>query len=147
VHNLWTKRSVLSPLPYAVAFGSLPAVVTLALPVPVWPAAWVMVTGALLGVGAHLLNALPDLTDDVATGVRGLPQRLGARVVRWLAPGVLLAGTAVAAYGPGIDAGGVVLLAVCAALALVAVATRGRLPFVAAIGIALANVVALLVRG
>jgi hypothetical protein len=60
---------------------------------------------------------------------------------------VLLAGTAVAAYGPGIDAGGVVLLAVCAALALVAVATRGRLPFVAAIGIALANVVALLVRG
>ena len=147
VYNLWAKRSVLSPVPYAVAFGSLPAVVTLALPVPVWPAAWVMVTGALLGVGAHLLNALPDLTDDVATGVRGLPQRLGARVVRWLAPGVLLAGTAVAAYGPGIDAGGVVLLAVCAALALVAVATRGRLPFVAAIGIALANVVALLVRG
>jgi hypothetical protein len=25
-------------------------------------------TGALLGVGAHLLNALPDLADDEATG-------------------------------------------------------------------------------
>ena len=146
VHNLWTKRALLSPLPYAVAFGSLPAVVTLALPVPVWPAAWVMVTGALLGVGAHLLNALPDLADDEATGVRGLPQRLGATVVRCLAPGVLLAGTAVAAYGHGIDAEGVLLLAVCAVLAVVAVVARGRLPFVAAIGIALVNVVALLVR-
>ena len=146
MHNLWTKRSVLSPLPYAVAFGSLPAVVTLALPVPVWPAAWVMVTGALLGVGAHLLNALPDLADDEATGVRGLPQRLGATVVRWLAPGVLLVGTAVAAFGPGIDAEGVLLLAVCAVLAVVAVVARGRLPFVAAVGIALANVVALVVR-
>jgi 4-hydroxybenzoate polyprenyltransferase len=105
-----------------------------------------MVTGALLGVGAHLLNALPDLADDEATGVRGLPQRLGATLVRWLAPGVLLAGTAVAAYGPGIDAEGVLLLAVCAVLAVVAVVARGRLPFVAAVGIALANVVALVVR-
>ena len=105
-----------------------------------------MATGALLGVGAHLLNALPDLADDEATGVRGLPQRLGATAVRWLAPGVLLVGTAVAAYGPGIDAGGVLLLAVCAVLAIVAVVARGRLPFVAAIGIALANVVALVVR-
>ena len=38
------------------------------------------------------------------------------------------------------------LLAVCAVLAVVAVVARGRLPFVAAIGIALVNVVALLVR-
>ena len=142
-YNLWFKRSLLSPLPYAVAFAALPAVVTLALPAPVWPPAWVMVTGALLGVGAHLLNALPDLADDEATGVNGLPQRLGARTVRWLAPVVLLAGTVVAASGSGPDAAGVLLLGVCVALAAVAVVARGRLPFVAAIGIALVNVVAL----
>ena len=49
-----------------------------------WPPAWMMATGAVLGVGAHLLNALPDLADDDATGVRGLPQRLGAGRVRVL---------------------------------------------------------------
>ncbi|GAA2745263.1 UbiA family prenyltransferase [Terrabacter aerolatus] len=145
-YNVWFKRSVLSPLPYAVAFAALPAVVTLALPAPVWPSTWVMVTGGLLGVGAHLLNALPDLADDEATGVHGLPQRLGARTVRWLAPVVLLAGTAVAAIGPGLDATGALLLGVCVALAGVAVLARGRLPFVAAIGIALVNVVALVAR-
>jgi 4-hydroxybenzoate polyprenyltransferase len=145
-YNLWFKRTVLSPLPYAVAFGALPAVVTLALPAPALPAAWVVVTGALLGVGAHLLNALPDLADDEATGVRALPHRLGADVVRWLAPAVLLAGTVVAAYGPGMDANGWLLIGVCAALAVVAVVARGRLPFVAAVLIALANVVALVAR-
>lgn len=148
-YNLWFKRTVLSPLPYAVAFAALPAVVTLALPSPDWPPAWVLVTGALLGVGAHLLNVLPDLADDEATGVRGLPHRLGERVVRWLAPAVLLTGSVVAAYGPargGPDPAGLGLLVVCAALALVAVLGRGRLPFVAAVLIALANVVALVLR-
>jgi 4-hydroxybenzoate polyprenyltransferase len=145
-YNVWFKRNALSPLPYAVAFAALPAVVTLALPAPAWPAAWMPATGALLGVGAHLLNALPDLADDEATGVRGLPHRLGARVVAWLAPAVLLVGSGVAAYGPGMDAAGWALLAACLTLALVAVVTRGRLPFVAAIGIALANVLALVVR-
>lgn len=152
-YNLWFKRTVLSPLPYAVAFAALPAVVTLALPSPAWPPAWVLLTGALLGVGAHLLNVLPDLADDEATGVRGLPHRLGARVVRWLAPAVLLAGSVVAAYGPGVgsgsgslDATGLALLLGCAALAVVAVVARGRLPFVAAVLIALANVVSLVLR-
>jgi 4-hydroxybenzoate polyprenyltransferase len=146
-YNLWFKRTVLSPLPYAVAFGALPAVVTLALPDPTLPPAWVVGTGALLGVGAHLLNALPDLADDEATGVRALPHALGADVVRWLAPAVLLLGTVVAAYGPGIDPAGWLLLGVCVALAAVAVLTRGKVPFVAAVLIALANVVALVARG
>ncbi len=145
-YNLWFKRTVLSPLPYAVAFGALPAVVTLALPTPVWPPAWVLVAGALLGVGAHLLNVLPDLADDEATGVRGLPHRLGEPVVRWLAPAVLLAGSVVAAYGPGLDGTGLGLLAACVVLAVVAVLARGRLPFVAAVLIALVNVVSIVAR-
>ncbi len=67
--------------------------------------------------------------------------------MRCLAPSVRLLGTVVAAYGPGIDGAGLVLLTVWAALAVVAVVTRSRAPFVAAIGIAVANVVAPVVRG
>jgi 4-hydroxybenzoate polyprenyltransferase len=77
-YNLVLKRTVWSAVPYAVAFGCLPAVVTLALPRPEVPAAWTIAAGVLLGVGAHLLNALPDLGDDQSTGVRGLPHRLGS---------------------------------------------------------------------
>lgn len=142
-YNLWFKRTLLSPLPYAVAFAALPAVVTLALPTPQWPPVWVMVTGGLLGVGAHLLNALPDLADDALTGLHSLPQRLGGPVVRGVAPAVLLAGSVVAAAGRGLDAWALVLLAACVALAGLAFVGRGRIPFVAAIGIGLANVVSL----
>lgn len=147
-YNLGLKRTLWSALPYAVAFGALPAVVTLALARPQWPPVWMVATGALLGVGAHLLNALPDLADDAATGVRSLPQRLGARVVRVGAPLVLLAGSAVAVLGPGPPVP--VAAQVCGALALglaaVATAARGRAPFLASIGIALVDVVSLVLR-
>jgi len=34
-------------------------------------------TAGALRVAAHFLNTLPDIGDDVVTGVRGLPLRLG----------------------------------------------------------------------
>jgi 4-hydroxybenzoate polyprenyltransferase len=143
-YNLGLKRTAWSAVPYALAFGTLPAVVTLALPDPVLPAASTQAAGALLGVGAHLLNVLPDLADDEATGVRGLPHRLGERRVRVLAPLVLLAGSVVAAAGRATPTAWVGL-AIAAVLAVVAVVGRGRLPFLAAIAIALVDVVALVV--
>lgn len=147
-YNLGLKRTAWSALPYAVAFGALPAVVSLAAPLRAWPPVWMIVTGAVLGVGAHLLNALPDLADDDATGVRGLPQRLGAGPVRVLAPGVLLVGSVVATFGPGggVPAGAWVGLGACAALAVVAVVGRGKAPFLAAIAIALVDVAVLVLR-
>jgi 4-hydroxybenzoate polyprenyltransferase len=145
-YNAWFKHTPASPLPYAVAFGSLPAVVTLALPERTWPAAWMLATGALLGVGAHLLNALPDLADDEATGVRGLPHRLGSGTVRWLAPLVLLAGSVVALLAPGPAPAVWIALGGCVGLAAVAVVGRGRWPFAAAIGIAAVDVVSLVLR-
>lgn len=147
-YNLGLKRTAWSALPYAVAFGALPAVVSLAGPAGRWPPAWMVLTGALLGVGAHLLNALPDLADDAATGVHGLPHRLGARRVRVLAAAVLLAGSVVAAFGPAgpVPAWVVVSLAGCVVLAGVTVAGRGRWPFAAAVGIALVDVVVLVLR-
>jgi 4-hydroxybenzoate polyprenyltransferase len=99
-------------------------------------------------VGAHLLNALPDLADDHATGVRGLPQRLGAGRVRVLAPLVLLAGSVVATLGPGgpVPVAAWVGLVGCTVLAVVALLGRGRGPFLAAIGIALVDVAVLVLR-
>lgn len=147
-YNLGLKRTLASALPYAVAFAGLPAVVSLALPDHRWPPPWMVLTGALLGVGAHLLNALPDLADDAVTGVRGLPQRLGGPVVRVGAPLVLLAGTAVAVVGPGrpVPTSGWWVGGLALALAAVAVRGRGRAPFVASIGIALVDVVGLVLR-
>jgi 4-hydroxybenzoate polyprenyltransferase len=145
-YNLGLKATALSWLPYAVAFGSLPAVVSLAGPDHARPAWWLMGAGATLGVGAHLLNTLPDLADDARTGVRGLPHRLGEGVSRVVAAAVLLAASVLAALGPGSPAPvtwaalGVVVL-----LAVVAAAGPGRWPFRAAVAIALIDVVLLVV--
>lgn len=145
-YNLGLKRTIASPLPYAIAFGTLPAVVTLALPSPGWPPAWMLTTGALLGVGAHLLNALPDLANDEATGVRGLPHRLGAATVRRIAPVTLLAGSVSVVLGAGPSVLGVVALCACLALTVTAMVARGRLPFLLAIGIAFIDVASLIVH-
>lgn len=77
-YNLALKGSPVSVLPYAVAFAALPTFVSLNLPGSPWPEPWTVVAGSLLGAGAHFLNVLPDLERDRLTGVRGLPQRLGA---------------------------------------------------------------------
>lgn len=146
-YNLGLKSTAWSALPYAVAFGTLPAVVTLALPEPRLPPVWMLAAGALLGVGAHLLNALPDLADDAQTGVHGLPHRLGARTLRWLAPLVLVVASAVTVLGPGATALWAWWpFALCLVLAGVAMGSRGRLPFLAAIGIAAVDVISLVLR-
>ena len=90
-------------LPYAVAFGALPAFVSLADDPAALPPWWLLAAGALLGVGAHLVNVLPDLADDAATGVRGLPHRLGARRSSALAAGVLVGATLVIVVGAPVD--------------------------------------------
>lgn len=144
-YNLVLKTTAWSWLPYAGAFGLLPAVAALAGPDPATPAWWALVAGAALGVGAHLVNALPDLADDEATGVRGLPHRLGARRARPLAALLLAAASVLAALGPAgaPSAGAVVLLAGVGSLTVVALVGRGPAPFRAAMVIALLDVVLL----
>ena len=94
IYNLGVKATALSWLPYALAFGSLPAIATLALPDPRVAGWWVLLGGACLGVAAHLANVLPDIDDDLSTGIRGLPQRLGARRSLLLAAVLLAVATA-----------------------------------------------------
>lgn len=108
LYNFWFKRTVLSWLPYAVSFGLLPAFLSyggLGGGMHGGPPTLEM-TGlaALLGVGIHFLNVLPDLVEDRETGVRHLPLRVALRIG---APRLLAVSTAYTALvGAGIVVAG-----------------------------------------
>ncbi len=125
-YDLRLKATAWSPLPYALAFGLLPAFTVAARPDGAGAAWWALAAGACFGVGVHLANVVPDLDADAAAHVRGLPQRLGRRVSLAVAPVVLVGGCALALWGGGIDgaarAGAIVLLASL----VVAVVVAGR---------------------
>ena len=150
-YDLGLKATRWSFVPYAVGFGALPAVATLALPSHPLPPAWGVAAGALLGVGAHVANALPDIDEDRAAGVLGMPQRLGAQAARSVGAAALLAGTAALAVGPGFDALGAVALLVAGMLAFAAFAVRwpptSRMPFVLTVLLVVVDVILLLLRG
>ena len=100
-YNARLKSTLLSWAPYAFAFGAVPSIVTLASEGSVLAPWWATGAGALLGVGAHLCNVLPDLEEDLATGVRGLPHVLGPRRSAALAAGLLLTAAVLLSVGPG----------------------------------------------
>ena len=82
--NLVLRRGWLSWLPWAVSYGLLPAFLsyggwggdTTGRP----PEIAVTVLAALLGVGVHVLRALPGLVADNEDGLRHLPLRLALRL-------------------------------------------------------------------
>ena len=84
MYDLTLKQTVLSWLPYAVSFGLLPAFLSyggLGLGLHGAPPTLAMtVLAALLGIGIHFLNVLPDLAEDERTGVRHLPLRIASRI-------------------------------------------------------------------
>jgi len=158
LYNAGLKATWFSFVLYAIAFGILPAVATLAvLPVPVWPAPWAMVAGALFGVSAHLANVLPDLDDDISSGVRGLPHRIGARATAVACPLLLGAASLVILTGTGTGGTGgqgwrwvaaAFLVLLAGAGVVVGVRRpRSRALFVIVIGTAIAAVVLFAVSG
>ncbi len=78
LYNVRLSRTAWSWLPYALAFGAMPAFLTFGLDGEP-PTAWSVAVFAIVGVSAHLANALPDVDSDRAAGVGGLVVRLGAR--------------------------------------------------------------------
>jgi 4-hydroxybenzoate polyprenyltransferase len=100
-YNAWLKKSVFSIVAYMIGFGALPAIATLSRAAPAAPSTWALGVGALLGAAAHFANTLPDLDDDRATGVAGLPQRLGRRLSSALTYLVLLAASVLEFLGTG----------------------------------------------
>lgn len=146
IYDLGAKSTRCSVLPYAVAFGALPAFVVAPAVVVPW---WLVAAGALLGSGAHFANVLPDLAADAATGVRGLPQRLGARGSVTATVVLLLTASVILALLPSGGASLVrlaILLTAVAAL-LVGVFSRRLGLFRAVLGVALLDVVLLVASG
>jgi len=149
-YNARLKATAWSWAPYAVSFALLAVFVVLAAPGPAVPAPWALVAAALLGAGAHVANTLPDLEDDAATGVRGLPHRLGRRRASVLAPVLLGAAVAVVVLAPAGPptgtawAGGVLALAVAAGAGVVGLARpASRAPFALSMAVAALCVVLL----
>jgi 4-hydroxybenzoate polyprenyltransferase len=152
VYNAGLKRTAASVLPYVTGFGALPAGVVAA--APGTPAApwWLVAAGGALGAAAHFANVAPDLEDDLATGVRGLPHRLGARVSA-VVGALLLGGASVLLVtgpaGPPTTAGWIVLALAVPAVVVAALAGSPRFRRLAFPAILLLTVldVALLVAG
>jgi 4-hydroxybenzoate polyprenyltransferase len=74
-YNFYFKFSILSPLPYAIALAALPS--SVAISKDINPPKWMIFGGALFGMAAHFINVIKDMDEDQASGIKGLPQRLG----------------------------------------------------------------------
>jgi hypothetical protein len=175
-YNAGLKSTLASGLMYVAGFGLIPAYAAATLPGHPWPRWPVTLAAAVLGLGAHFANVLPDLAADRATGVRGLPQRVaqaaalraarrrakdppgphkrgaqdaGTAAVRACALTLLLAASAVllVAARPAARPVAGAGLAVAAVLAVIGARGGGRLPFIAAIGIAAVDVVMFAIGG
>jgi 4-hydroxybenzoate polyprenyltransferase len=152
-YNAGLKRTAASVVPYVTGFGALPAGVVAAAPgTPVAPW-WLITAGGALGAAAHLANVAPDLEDDLATGIRGLPHRLGARTSAVTAALLLGAASLVLVLGPQGPptvagwAGLVVAVPAVVVAALAGSARWRRLAFPAVMLLTVVDVVLLLLGG
>ncbi|CAN2235648.1 UbiA family prenyltransferase [Candidatus Planktophila dulcis] len=76
-YNFYFKFNAASPLPYAIAFAALPS--SIAISKEITPPVWMWLGGALFGMAAHFINVIKDMDQDQASGINGLPQRLGKK--------------------------------------------------------------------
>jgi len=83
LYNTVLSRTWWSWLPYALAFGSIPAFLTYGLDGQP-PAIWMTAVCAIVGVSAHIANALPDLEIDRQAEVKGFVTNLGKTNASWL---------------------------------------------------------------
>ena len=129
-YNLLLKTTVLSPLPYAVSFGLVPAFVTYGLTPPSPPAAWLVATCALLGVSAHLANAIPDADSDELVGAGGVVSAVGVRTASIVALVCLVAAVGLLAAHLDVTpwAGVAVVLVAAVGAVIVAGRSQGRGP-------------------
>ena len=83
LYNTVLSRTWWSWLPYALAFGSIPAFLSYGLNGQA-PSIWLTVVCAIVGVSAHLANALPDLEMDRQSEVKGFVTSVGQTNATWL---------------------------------------------------------------
>lgn len=77
VYNFYLARTVWSWAPYAVSFALMPMFIAQAVSPVLWPPVSVVILSVLVGVIAHILNAIPDIDIDRNTGWGGLAVSLG----------------------------------------------------------------------
>ncbi len=99
-YDLGVKGTAFSVVPFAVSFGLLPAFLSMGAPGAPFPPLWLMGAAAALGSAAHFVNVLPDLADDAATGVHGLPHRLGPLASRIATAALVLTTSVLLVFGP-----------------------------------------------
>jgi len=90
-YNFYFKSTLLSPLPYALAFAALVSSIVVA--TNRTPPLWLIASGSLLGVAAHFANVLKDLDQDLKSGITGLPQKIGKRYSRLIVSALLIGTT------------------------------------------------------
>ncbi|GAA2152732.1 MULTISPECIES: UbiA family prenyltransferase [Glycomyces] len=146
-YDLKLKSTAISVLPFAVSFGLLPAFLSNGDP---FPPPWLIAAAATLGSAAHFVNVLPDLADDAATGVRGLPHRLGPLPSRLATAALVLAASLLLVFGPDGTASPLALATVPAAVVILIAGflldnrPRSRAAFRAVMLVALIDVALLL---
>jgi len=101
-YNLVLSRTPLSPLPYLVSFGLLPAWIAAGVGVPLDRVLPAIPLIAPFAVAGHLANTLRDFEADAAGGSHSLAQTLGRTTSHLLAVGLALA--------VGLGVGGALLL-------------------------------------
>jgi 4-hydroxybenzoate polyprenyltransferase len=97
LYNTVLSRTWWSWLPYALAFGSIPAFLTYGLdelPPPIWLTA----VCVIVGVSAHIANALPDLEIDRQAEVKGFVTSVGKTAATWLCWILLALGSLILAW-------------------------------------------------
>jgi 4-hydroxybenzoate polyprenyltransferase len=78
-YNFFLARTVWSWVPYAVSFALMPVFIAQASSPTLWPNFPTVALSVLVGVTAHVLNAIPDIDIDRDTGWGGLAVSLGKR--------------------------------------------------------------------
>jgi 4-hydroxybenzoate polyprenyltransferase len=89
-YNLYLSRTPLSPLPYLVSFGLLPAWIAAGIGIPLERVLPAIPLVAPFAMAAHLANTLRDFEADAAGASRSMAQVLGRRASRLLAAGLAL---------------------------------------------------------
>jgi len=79
LYNRYLSRTVCSWLPYAISFSLLPIFCWQAVSRDLWPSWHMVLISSLVGVIAHIFNALPDLEIDKRVGYGGLVVYLGKK--------------------------------------------------------------------
>jgi len=127
LYNTVLSRTWWSWLPYALAFGAVPAFLTYGLAGQA-PSIWLTVACAVIGVSAHIANALPDLEIDQRAGVKGFVTSLGRTRATQLCWVLLILGSVILAVESYSESAWlpVVLAVALAGAALYATTSRGR---------------------